>query len=103
MAVNHDLGADLGLNAHWLAGPEGLSVLGARRMLPGSTPVAQAYAGHQFGGYSPVLGDGRAVLLGDLTDRAGRTVDLGLKGSGPTPFARRGRHMPLRTKTLGWI
>lgn len=90
VAVNHDLGAELGLDADWLTGSEALSVLGARRVLPGSTPVAQAYAGHQFGGYSPVLGDGRAVLLGELTDHAGRTVDLGLKGSGPTPFARRG-------------
>ena len=56
----------------------------------GATPVAQAYAGHQFGGYSPRLGDGRALLLGELVDADGRLRDLHLKGSGRTPFARGG-------------
>ena len=55
-----------------------------------STPVAQAYAGHQFGGYAPRLGDGRALLLGEITARDGRAYDLHLKGSGRTPFARGG-------------
>jgi uncharacterized protein YdiU (UPF0061 family) len=56
----------------------------------GATPVAQAYAGHQFGGYSPRLGDGRALLLGEVLDVHGRRRDLHLKGSGRTPFARGG-------------
>ena len=56
----------------------------------GATPVAQAYAGHQFGGYAPRLGDGRALLLGEVVDADGRLRDLHLKGSGRTPFARGG-------------
>jgi serine/tyrosine/threonine adenylyltransferase len=56
----------------------------------GAEPVAQAYAGHQFGGFSPQLGDGRAVLLGELVDQEGRRRDLALKGSGRTPFSRGG-------------
>ena len=56
----------------------------------GAAPVAQAYAGHQFGGYSPRLGDGRALLLGEVLDVHGRRRDLHLKGSGRTPFARGG-------------
>ena len=56
----------------------------------GAEPIAQAYAGHQFGGFSPQLGDGRAVLLGEVIDRAGRRRDIALKGSGRTPFSRGG-------------
>ena len=56
----------------------------------GAEPVAMAYAGHQFGGYSPQLGDGRALLLGEIIDTSGRRRDLHLKGSGRTPFARGG-------------
>jgi uncharacterized protein YdiU (UPF0061 family) len=56
----------------------------------GAAPVAQVYAGHQFGNFVPRLGDGRALLLGELADAAGRVYDLHLKGSGPTPFARGG-------------
>jgi uncharacterized protein YdiU (UPF0061 family) len=56
----------------------------------GASPLAQAYAGHQFGGYSPRLGDGRALLLGEVLDVEGRRRDLHLKGSGRTPFARGG-------------
>ena len=59
-------------------------------MPEGATPVAQAYAGHQFGGYSPRLGDGRALLLGEIVDEHGRRRDIHLKGSGRTPFARGG-------------
>ena len=59
-------------------------------MPEGAEPIAQAYAGHQFGGFSPQLGDGRAVLLGEVIDRAGRRRDIALKGSGRTPFSRGG-------------
>jgi serine/tyrosine/threonine adenylyltransferase len=56
----------------------------------GATPIAQAYAGHQFGNFVPQLGDGRAILLGEVVDVHGRRRDIQLKGSGPTPFSRRG-------------
>lgn len=56
----------------------------------GAEPLAQAYAGHQFGGFSPQLGDGRAILLGEVTGKDGHRYDIQLKGSGPTPFSRRG-------------
>ncbi|HPF80103.1 protein adenylyltransferase SelO [Nostocoides australiense] len=90
VAVNEALASKLGVDLGWVRSREGLNVLGARAILPGSTPVAQAYAGHQFGGFSPLLGDGRAVLLGELRDGAGRLRDLALKGSGRTTFARGG-------------
>jgi uncharacterized protein YdiU (UPF0061 family) len=56
----------------------------------GAAPLAQVYAGHQFGGFSPQLGDGRALLLGEVVDREGRRRDIQLKGSGPTPYSRMG-------------
>ncbi|MGQ0624968.1 MAG: protein adenylyltransferase SelO [Sporichthyaceae bacterium] len=89
VVINDALAAELGLDAHWLRTPAGLALLTGAQV-PGTTPVAQAYAGHQFGGYSPRLGDGRALLLGELTDTAGRRRDLALKGSGATPFSRGG-------------
>ena len=54
----------------------------------GAEPLAQAYAGHQFGGFSPRLGDGRALLLGEVIDRHGKRRDIAFKGSGRTPFSR---------------
>ena len=90
LALNDSLTADLGLDPDWLRSPEGLGLLTGTRVPPHATPVAQAYAGHQFGGYSPLLGDGRALLLGELTDTSGRIRDLHLKGSGRTPFSRGG-------------
>lgn len=65
-------------------------VFAGQEMLPGAYPVAQAYAGHQFGHFVPQLGDGRALLLGEIVDRHGRCRDIALKGSGPTPFSRGG-------------
>ena len=85
LVLNEPLAEEFGLDPVWLAG-EGLSLLTGNA----GTGVAQAYAGHQFGGYSPRLGDGRALLLGELTDAEGRLRDLHLKGSGRTPFARGG-------------
>lgn len=85
---NDDLAAELGLDAAALRADPGLLV--GASVPDGWSPVAQAYAGHQFGGYVPRLGDGRALLLGELVDRAGRRRDLHLKGSGRTPFARGG-------------
>ena len=88
--LNDRLAADLGLAPDTLACPEGVAVLCGDAVPPGANPVAQAYAGHQFGGYSPRLGDGRALLLGELAAPDGRRFDLQLKGSGRTPFARGG-------------
>jgi uncharacterized protein YdiU (UPF0061 family) len=89
LVLNETLAEELGLDAAWLRG-DGLGLLTGTRPPEGATPVAQAYAGHQFGGYSPRLGDGRALLLGELVDPSGRMRDLHLKGSGRTPFSRGG-------------
>jgi uncharacterized protein YdiU (UPF0061 family) len=90
LALNEALAAELGLDAEALRAPAGVALLVGAGLPDGARPVAQAYAGHQFGGYVPRLGDGRALLLGELVDRDGRRRDLHLKGSGRTPFARGG-------------
>ncbi len=87
---NGELAELLGLDAEALSGPEGVEVLAGNRIAIGSEPVALAYAGHQFGHFVPQLGDGRANLLGEVVGRDGVRYDLQLKGSGPTPFSRRG-------------
>ncbi|WP_371514968.1 YdiU family protein [Mycobacterium sp. 1164966.3] len=90
LALNEALTTQLGLNAAWLRSADGLRFLVGNLVPNGAVPVAQAYAGHQFGGWVPRLGDGRALLLGELAGADGRLVDIHLKGSGPTPFARGG-------------
>ena len=90
LALNEELARELGLEPSALRTPEGIAALTGGLVPEGATPVAQAYAGHQFGGYSPRLGDGRALLLGEVIDVHGRRRDLHLKGSGRTPFARGG-------------
>lgn len=90
LVLDDALAAELGLDPTWLRSADGLRLLVGETVPDGATPVAQAYAGHQFGGYSPRLGDGRALLLGELDDVDGRRRDLHLKGSGRTPFARGG-------------
>lgn len=87
---NAPLAQELGLDVERLGGAQGLDWFSGRLAVPGSQPLAQAYAGHQFGGFSPQLGDGRALLLGDAITPQGRRYDLAFKGSGPTAFARRG-------------
>jgi len=89
VVLNEPLAVDLGLDPAWLRTEEGVGLLTGTRLPEGTAPVAQAYAGHQFGGFTR-LGDGRALLLGELTDREGRIRDVHLKGSGRTPFARGG-------------
>ena len=90
LALNEPLAAELDLDPAWLRRPEGLRLLVGTDVPAGATPVAQAYAGHQFGGFVPRLGDGRALLLGELAASDGSLRDLHLKGSGRTPFARGG-------------
>lgn len=86
LVLNEPLAVELGLDPAWLTTADGIGLLTGTGGPDGATPVAQIYSGHQFGGYVPRLGDGRALLLGEFPD--GR--DLHLKGSGPTPFARGG-------------
>jgi uncharacterized protein YdiU (UPF0061 family) len=88
--VNTDLARELRLDPASLQSPEGVEVLAGNRVAEGSSPLAAAYAGHQFGNFVPQLGDGRALLLGEVVDRNGLRRDIQLKGSGPTPFSRRG-------------
>ncbi|NAZ85176.1 protein adenylyltransferase SelO [Kineococcus indalonis] len=90
LALDEELAAELGLDPRWLSGPGGARFLVGTAVPEGAAPVAQAYAGHQFGGFVPRLGDGRALLLGELTTTDGHVRDLHLKGSGRTPFARGG-------------
>ncbi|MFY9934337.1 MAG: YdiU family protein [Streptosporangiaceae bacterium] len=89
LVLNEELAAELGADPAELREPSGVALL-AGQVPEGITTVAQAYAGHQFGAYSPRLGDGRALLLGEVIDTRGRRRDLHLKGSGRTPFARGG-------------
>ena len=88
--LNRPLAALLGLDADALEGPDGVAMLAGNLVPPGAEPLAQAYAGHQFGGFVPQLGDGRAILLGEVIGTDGRRRDIQLKGSGPTPFSRMG-------------
>jgi uncharacterized protein YdiU (UPF0061 family) len=90
LVLNEALADELGLDAAALRSPDGIAVLAGNATPAGVTTIAQAYAGHQFGGYSPRLGDGRALLLGEVVADDGRRRDLHLKGSGRTPFARGG-------------
>ena len=88
--VNVELARSLGLDPNALASTEGVEILAGNRVAEGSEPIALAYAGHQFGYFVPQLGDGRAILLGEVRGRDGVRYDIQLKGSGPTPFSRRG-------------
>ncbi len=88
--VNVDLARHLGLDPDALASAPGVEILSGNRVAEGSEPLALAYAGHQFGSFVPQLGDGRAILLGEVLARDGARYDIQLKGSGPTPFSRRG-------------
>jgi uncharacterized protein YdiU (UPF0061 family) len=90
LALNDDLAVHLGLDPERLRSAEGVAFLTGQALPEGTRSVAQAYSGHQFGGFSPRLGDGRALLVGELVDDRGHRWDLHLKGSGRTPFARGG-------------
>ncbi len=90
ICFNRELAAHLSIDTDWLESPDGVAMLAGNAIPEGAEPIAQAYAGHQFGGFSPQLGDGRAILLGEVIDTDGARYDLQLKGSGRTPFSRGG-------------
>ena len=90
VCLNRKLAANLSIDPDWLESPDGVAMLAGNALPEGAEPIAQAYAGHQFGGFSPQLGDGRAILLGEVIDTDGVRRDLQLKGSGRTPFSRGG-------------
>ncbi len=90
IVLNEALAMELGIDPADLRSEHGIAILAGNAVPNGASPIAMAYAGHQFGGYSPRLGDGRALLLGELLTADGGRLDLHLKGSGRTPFARGG-------------
>ncbi len=90
LRVNRELADRLGVDARWLASPDGTEAIAGNRVPAGAEPIATVYAGHQFGSYNPRLGDGRAILLGEVVSGDGRRYDIQLKGSGPTPYSRGG-------------
>ena len=88
--LNRALALSLGIDSSWLDSSAALAAFSGREAPAGSDPIASAYAGHQFGGFNPQLGDGRALLLGELLTPGGERFDIQLKGSGRTPFSRGG-------------
>ncbi|MEM6386319.1 MAG: YdiU family protein [Pseudomonadota bacterium] len=90
IALNAPLGERLGLSPGALQSADGIATLAGNAVPNGADPLAQAYAGHQFGNFVPQLGDGRAVLLGEVIAPDGARFDIQLKGSGPTPYSRMG-------------
>lgn len=90
MAVNSDLARELGLDPADINTSDALAIFAGNTVPTGATPLAAAYAGHQFGNWNPSLGDGRAILLGEVIDTNGIRRDIQLKGSGRTPYSRNG-------------
>ena len=90
LRVNDMLARQLRIDPEFLKSRTGIAVLAGNEIAPGSEPIAQAYAGHQFGIFVPQLGDGRAILLGEVVDATGKRHDIQLKGSGRTRFSRGG-------------
>ncbi len=88
--VNRALAHDLALDPDFLESAEGVAILAGNAVPSGGAPLAAAYAGHQFGSFVPQLGDGRAILLGEVIGRDGARRDIQLKGAGQTPYSRRG-------------
>src|SRR5437762_6138065 len=90
LRINESLASELDVDAGALNPDYAARIFSGSEVPAGATPLAQAYAGHQFGGFAPQLGDGRAVLLGEVLDRRGQRRDIALKGSGRTAFSRGG-------------
>ena len=104
LRLNRGLAEELGLDPDALSSDQGTAIFAGNELPEGSRPLAQAYAGHQFGHFVPQLGDGRALLLGELIDRNGKRRDIQIKGSGRTPFLarrrRQGRNQPSIARVL---
>ena len=90
LAQNDALARLLGIDPDWLTTPQALAIFAGNAVPDGAAPLAQLYAGHQFGNWNPQLGDGRAILLGEVVGTDGIRRDIQLKGSGPTPYSRSG-------------
>ncbi len=90
IAANNVLGKSIGLAGDWLGSLDALAALSGNAILPQSNPIAMAYSGHQFGGWNPSLGDGRAILIGEVVGPDGVRRDLHLKGAGRTAYSRGG-------------
>ncbi len=90
LKLNGSLAHELGLDTDWLSSDDGLAMLSGNSFPESAASIAMAYAGHQFGQFTPQLGDGRALLIGEVIDRFGQRRDIQLKGSGRTPFSRGG-------------
>jgi uncharacterized protein YdiU (UPF0061 family) len=88
--VNHALAMQLGFDPEWLGTDQGTAFIAGNFLPPGSEPIATVYAGHQFGSWNPQLGDGRAILLGEVIDKTRQRFDIQLKGAGRTPYSRGG-------------
>ncbi|MBL6689527.1 MAG: YdiU family protein [Pseudomonadales bacterium] len=88
--VNDDLADLLNIDSHWLRSEEGIATIAGNHLPQGAEPIAAVYAGHQFGSWNPQLGDGRAILLGEVIGKDNRRYDIQLKGSGQTPYSRMG-------------
>ena len=88
--VNHELARHLGIDPDWLESETGVEVVAGNRIPDGAEPIATVYAGHQFGSWNPQLGDGRAILLGEVVGADGVRYDIQLKGAGRTPYSRGG-------------
>jgi uncharacterized protein YdiU (UPF0061 family) len=88
--ANHDLAALLGIDPDWLSSSEGIDTVAGNHIPEGADPIATVYAGHQFGSWNPQLGDGRAILLGEVIGSDNVRYDVQLKGAGQTPYSRMG-------------
>lgn len=88
--VNDSLAKELNIDPAWLRSPKGVAMLAGNVVPEGAEPIATVYAAHQFGSWNPQLGDGRALLLGEVLSKSGQRFDIQLKGSGPTPYSRGG-------------
>ena len=90
ISCNKSVAKLLGINLKWIKSDEGIACLTGSKVLEGSNPLSMVYAGHQFGNWVPRLGDGRAILLGEIVSQENERWDIQLKGSGITPFSRNG-------------
>tara|TARA_S200000501_G_scaffold278256_1_gene262176 strand:- start:1208 stop:2668 length:1461 start_codon:yes stop_codon:yes gene_type:complete len=88
--INEELAEFLSIPIDWINSEQGIGMLSGNATPEGSNPIASVYAGHQFGSWNPQLGDGRAILLGEVKGKDGLSYDVQLKGAGPTPYSRAG-------------